>query len=139
MTTCIPDLLTDDEGEVVYAIQGEDSEINFTLKDLKKASLTKAAIITLNATLRDLSNGNAIINGRNGQGIKDDNGGTVTDVAGAVNVQLNLGPLDNIHSGTTKYYERHSLLIEWTYVDSLAQTRTGKHLFEVRVLPEPTA
>lgn len=96
------------------------------LKDENGTPLPASQIITLRATLYNLTTG-TILNSRNAQDIKNVNGGSVDENG---NFSLHLSAIDNIVEDTTIIgFEIHMLVIEWTY----GASKTGKETYELRV------
>ena len=125
-------LLTSAGTEVVFD-EGESGDVLGTLYDASGAVLAKSAIVTLKATLINAAD-ETTINSRSAQDIRDTNGGYVTS-AGALTLKLQAD--DNIIVDSTiptGESETHYIDIEWTWVDSDADTRKGKELKWFKVL-----
>ena len=130
-------VLLDSDGERVEVEEGESCDVVATFYDTDGSALAKASIATLTATLQDATT-NAAINSRDGQDVLDANGGTVT-TAGVLTLKLQ--PADNTNVGSSKgEVESHYLLLQWTWVDGAAVTRTGRQEYEifVRVITDAT-
>ena len=109
---------------------GESADVTATFYDFSGVVLDKASIVTLTATLKHVSSAGVAttINSRDNQDVLDINGGTVS-AAGVLTLKLQ--PLDNVlveaaYGGV----ESHYLLLEWTWVDTEAVTRTGTQEWE---------
>jgi hypothetical protein len=105
--------------------QGTTVRITATLTDEEGEAVPTSSLTTLTATLYDRLTGD-VINSRDGQNIKNANGGTYADGA----LALVLAPLDSPHNGGATV-EEHVLLLEWTY-NGGAQGGSEELLLRVR-------
>lgn len=91
--------------------EGTTFRISEDLVDEGGILVPKASIDSVVATLFTTKD-QGIINGRNGQSVKDDNNGIVS-TAGALT--LNLTPADNVIIDDNLKVESHELLLTWIY------------------------
>lgn len=89
--------------------QGTTQLLTGTLSDETGTPIPTASLTTLTATLIVKATGQ-VINTRNGQNIKNANGGTYVDGA----LTLTLVVADNPHQGGPTI-EEHLLILAWTY------------------------
>ena len=87
-----------------------------TLQDADGNALTLAQVATLKVWLYNRKTG-AIINGRDGQNIKNANGGTLHDTSGAFTFQTAVA--DVAIQDDTQTGEVHITVIRWTYGSGL--------------------
>lgn len=92
------------EGSTVY--------LTGTLTDHLAAPVPLAGIATLTVWITDLKTG-TVINSRNGGSILNTNGGTLHATTGAWTFKL--GAADSAIVNTSDPYERHRVLVEWSY------------------------
>lgn len=114
--------LKDSDGAAVTVQEGESCNVVVTFQDLAGATIVKANLITLTATLFDLRS-SAAINSRSVQSVLDANGGAVaTDGT----LTLRLQPADNAIIGNVAAgdVQVHILEFVWTWSDGVL-TRTG--------------
>lgn len=100
----VEDLGIKNEGNTLY-LQG-------TLKDHAQVVVPAAALTSLKFWLTDEATG-AIINTRNGTNILNTGNGTVDPTSGAWTLKLVSQDSPIVTLGTL--YERHRILVEWTY------------------------
>ena len=142
----LPMLLKDRDGnEIDGPLEGTTAFVVMTLDQAKpgEPALTKVKVKTLKATLTRMYAPFTIINGRNGQDVKDTNGGSLEDSG---QFTLELAEEDNVLVDTIledDEYESHRLLIKWTYdyvdpVTAAVSEQTGSKEYEIRVRPLPT-
>ena len=116
------DVLLDVNGDSVTIQQGESCNVVVTFQDHAGATIVKANLITLTATLYD-QDAATIINSRNAVNVKDANDGVVaTDGT----LTWRLGPLDNVIVGTVAVgkIQDHVVRFTWEWSDGVA-TRKG--------------
>ena len=126
-------------GDLTSIDAGESCIITATMTDTTGANLATASVLTLTATLLNASSG-AVINSRNGQDIRNANGGTLADDGnGSATLTLLLLPADNPNVGTAVgSLEEHYLLITWTWQDGNGVTQTGKKEWVLYIRPLTT-
>lgn len=125
-------LIRTSSNAVVHVEAGESSVLTVVFNNTATpvVQLTKALLLTLNATLTDTSG--TVINDRLFQSVKDANNGTVvTDGT----LTLKLTPLDNIVIGTLEHgaTESHYLMFQWSWLDAQSVTQYKRTIFELLV------
>lgn len=110
----------------------ETTKFTATITDEAGAVLASASISALTLTLYDHASGD-IINSRNAQDVKDTNNVTIHATSGLMTWTSVAN--DHVMSDTTKEYELHVALFEWTF-----SSKTGRHeiLMLVRNLTKVT-
>lgn len=103
-----------------------DAQYECAFVESSGAAIDDAAIQTITATLSDVNTG-TILNSRDGQNVKNANGGTL---AADGTFTLQLGALDNTVHTATAELEEHRLVLEVTF--TRAGGGTGHLNHEVR-------
>jgi hypothetical protein len=127
----VRETLKDVDGQVVQVDEGESANVTATFADLDNATLAKASIDTMTATLVNAVDG-TVINSVQDLDILDANNATVT--AGGV-LTMRLQPADNPIVSTTlavNATESHYLTVAWTWNDGTTG-RTGRQEWEILV------